>query len=173
MVSSMLTKFDAWFGRAIMHPPIVWLCQRTGSSQYAIASYAWMLAAWTLIMRLTFNGFGEWVWAILIVVVALFETSFAATNPDRPRPSSAGLRMLVLVFVLIDLIQFAMHSEHNGFHGFNWGARLGRFCVDRRICKEDPNDTAAQAIASKVLYPRSQGMMSVRSRGKYELSLYS
>ena len=121
MVSSMLTEFDAWFGRAMMHPPIVWLCQRTGSSQYAIASYAWMLAAWTLIMRLTFNGFGEWVWAILIVVVALFETSFAATNPDRPRPSSAGLRMLVLVFVLIDLIQFAIHSEHNGFHGFNWG----------------------------------------------------
>ena len=117
----MLNRFDVWFGRAIMHPPIIWLCQRTGSSQHAIASYAWMLAAWTLIMRITLNGFGEWIWAVLIVVVALFETAQAALHPDRSRRSSAGLRLIVLAFVAFDLVQIAIHTSHSGFKGFNWG----------------------------------------------------
>ena len=125
----MLTRFDAWFGRAIMHPPIIWLCQRTGSSQYAIASYAWMLAAWTLIMRITFNGFGEWIWALLIVVVALFETALAALYPDRPRRSSAGLRLIVLAFTMLDLIQLAIHTSRNGFTGFTWSHAWDLFAL--------------------------------------------
>jgi len=125
----MLRRIDAWLGRAIMHPPIIWLCQRTGSSQYAIASYAWMLAAWTLIMRITFDGLGDWIWALLIVVVALFETTLAALHPDRPRRSSAGLRILILVFTLYDVVQLAVRSGHTGFAGFNWGDAWDLFAL--------------------------------------------
>ncbi len=157
----MLMKIDAWFGRAIMHPPIIWLCQRTGSSQYAIASYAWMLAAWTLIMRVTFDGVGDWIWAVLIVAVALFETAQAALYPDRPRRSSAGLRLIVLAFVAVDLVEFLIRTRHSGFTGFNWGHAWDIFALVGEYAKTirtiPPRQLSKREASTKKVTPSAMG----------------
>ena len=84
---------------------------------------------WTLTMRITFNGFGEWIWALLIVAVALFETALAALHPDRPRRSSTGLRLVILAFTAFDLVQLAVQTRHSGFTGFNWGHAWDLFAL--------------------------------------------
>ena len=47
-----MRKLDLWIGTRLFHPPIIWLCQRTGMTQWAVSAYAWMAAAFTLVVRI-------------------------------------------------------------------------------------------------------------------------
>ncbi|WP_298690321.1 hypothetical protein [uncultured Sphingomonas sp.] len=116
----MIRRLDHWIGTRLFHPPIIWLCQRTGMTQYAVARYGWMLAAWTLVMRISFNGLGDWIFSALILVVTLLETWRAAVTPDAPTRRNDGLRLIILVFALIDVVKLVYVSAHQAFPGFSW-----------------------------------------------------
>lgn len=116
----MLDRLDRWFGKAIMQPPIIWLCQRTGMTQRAVYRYGWMLATWTLVMRIGFEGMGDWIFAILAILLTLMETARAAFMPDAPAPRSDFLRRIVLLFAIFDVVRLVMGAVQHGFQGFSW-----------------------------------------------------
>ena len=101
----MIRRIDHWIGNHLFHPPIIWLCQRTGMTQFAVARYGWMLAAWTLIMRISFEGVGDWIFSALIILVTLIETWRAAVIPNAPTRRSDGLRIIILLFAAFDEIE--------------------------------------------------------------------
>jgi hypothetical protein len=116
----MLKRFDHWLGKEIFQPPIIWLCQRTGMTQFAVARYGWMLAAWTLVMRISFEGVGDWVFAALILIVTVLETWRAAVMPNAPSRGNSGLRFIILIFTAIDIGTLVYTSARHGFPGFSW-----------------------------------------------------
>lgn len=116
----MIDRIDRWFGREIMQPPIIWLCQRTGMSQRAVSRYGWMLAAWTLVMRISFNGAGDWILSGLIILLTFRETAIAAMAPDSITVRNDMLRKLVLLFAAFDVVMLTVASALHGFPGFRW-----------------------------------------------------
>jgi len=114
----MLDRLDRWFGTEIMQPPIIWLCQLTGMTQRTVYRYGWMLAAWTLVMRISFEGIGDWVFAVVAILLTIMETARAAFMPDAPTPRSDFLRRIVLLFAIFDVVRLAMGTAQHGFHGF-------------------------------------------------------
>ena len=117
----MLTAIDQWIGRKLMQPVIIGLCQRSGMTQYAVARYAWMLAMWTLIMRISFEGVGNWLFAVLVIGMSVWETIQAATRPNMPMRSNEPLRKVILIFAAFDALTLAVRSYTEGFHGFSLG----------------------------------------------------
>jgi|GEM_PF-1024638 len=131
----MLRRFDRWFGQGIMHPPIIWFCQRTGMTQFAVTRYAWMLAAWTLVMRISFEGIGDWIFSALVVIVTVLETWRAAVMPDAPTRRNDGLRIIILLFALFDVGLLVFLSARYGFHGFSWGHAWDLFALIAEYAK--------------------------------------
>jgi hypothetical protein len=120
MSASALERIDRWIGRRIFHPPIVALCQRTGMSQRAVARYGWMLATWTLLMRISFGSLGGWVISIFVIVVTIIETARAAINPEAPIPRLDLLRRIILISTVLDIVALAIATSQRGFPGFEW-----------------------------------------------------
>ena len=71
----MLTAIDRWISRKLMQPMVIGLCQRWGMTQYAVARYAWMLAMWTLVMRISFEGIANWLFAARVIGMSVWERS--------------------------------------------------------------------------------------------------
>ena len=115
----MIRRLDHWIGSRVFQPPIIWLCQRSGMTQYAVSRYAWMLATWTLVMRISFAGVGNWLLSVLILLMTLIETYRAAMTPNLPIPRNDGLRCIILIFALVGLARVVIVSAQSGFPGFN------------------------------------------------------
>jgi hypothetical protein len=96
----MIRRIDYWIGTRLFHPPIVWLCQRTGMTQHAVSAYAWMAAAFTLVARI---GHGELGFAIVATLLAVTSTISAAVVPDMRRRPSLYFRVFIWALVLIDI----------------------------------------------------------------------
>jgi hypothetical protein len=143
----MLTAIDQWIGRKLMQPVIIGLCQRSGMTQYAVARYALMLAMWTLIMRISFEGVGNWLFAVLVIGMSVWETIQAATRPNMPMRSNEPLRKVYRGLSLLQL-----------------GSSLGYVCLDRGICEDDYHNSAQ---AEQNLEPEaSAGLIVARSADK-------
>jgi hypothetical protein len=135
MARTMIRRIDHWIGTRLFHPPIIWLCQRTGMTQFAVARYGWMLAAWTLVMRITFEGVGDWILSALIIVVTLLETWRAAVMPNAPTRRNDGLRIVILLFATFDIGMLVFVSARYGFPGFHWGHAWDLFALTAEYAK--------------------------------------
>lgn len=120
----MIRRIDYWIGTKLFHPPIIWLCQRTGMSQWAIASYAWMVGGFSLLMQIRIFGPGSNVlFAILAIFVAVAATLAAALIPDIPRRPSAYFRFFiwfVTAIGLADLVVWPSYANAHLMWGFAW-----------------------------------------------------
>lgn len=116
----MLERLDHWVGRNIFHPPIIALCQRTGLTQRAVARYGWMLAAWTLVMRISLTSIGGWIFSIVAILLTVIETARGAINPEAPMIRLDLLRRVVLVSALLDIVAVIVITRQRGFPGFEW-----------------------------------------------------
>jgi hypothetical protein len=131
----MIRRIDHWIGTRLFHPPIIWLCQLTGMTQYAVARYGWMLAAWTLVMRISFEGIGDWIVSAIILIVTVLETWRAAVTPDAPTRRSDGLRFVILLFAGLDIGRLIIVSSRYGFPGFNWSHAWDLFALVAEYAK--------------------------------------
>lgn len=131
----MIRAIDNWIGTRLFHPPIIWLCQRAGMTQYAVARYGWMLAAWTLVMRISFEGVGDWIVSALILAVTVLETWRAAATPDAPTGRSDGLRLIILLFAAIDIGTLLFVTARSGFPGLGWSHAWDLFALTAEYAK--------------------------------------
>lgn len=74
----MWTHIDAWIGKTLFHPPIIWLCQRLKLTQYRFSVYTWLIA---LFFWLTHNpkSWSDWflyVFLVLLTIVQMLITLF-------------------------------------------------------------------------------------------------
>jgi hypothetical protein len=132
---AMIRRIDAWIGTRLFHPPIIWLCQRTGMTQFGVARYGWMLAAWTLVMRIGFEGVGDWIFSALVLVVTVIETWRAAVMPNAPSRRSDGLRLIILLFAAFDVGTLIFLSARYGFPGFQWSHAWDLFALTAEYAK--------------------------------------
>jgi hypothetical protein len=107
----MIRRLDAWIGLRLFHPPIIWLCQRAGMTQYAVAAYAWMAAALTLVVRIRS---GDVVFAIVATLIAVLSTVSAALWPDMRRHRSLWFRVFIWALVLLDLVDRTVGNVRPG-----------------------------------------------------------
>lgn len=95
----MIRRLDAFLGKRMFQPPIIWICQRAGINQYAFYRFGWMLvglhALW--LDRGHFNG-----WTVWLIFFALTRVLSAGIYPDRPASPSFGLRVFFLVILAVD-----------------------------------------------------------------------
>lgn len=120
MPSSAIERVDHWVGRYIFHPPIIALCQRSGMSQRAVARYGWMLATWTLVMRINFLNAGGWAVAIFVIPITVIETARAAINPEAPTVRLDLLRRILLIVTALDIVALIFLTVQRGFPGLEW-----------------------------------------------------
>ena len=131
----MLNRLDAWIGRELMHPPITWFCQRTGMTQRAVSRYAWMLAAWTLVMRIGFDGIGNWLFAVLVILMTVRETAIAAIAPDRAAAPIGFLRRAIVLLTVFDIVTLTVVTARHGFPGLHWGLAWDLFALVAEYAK--------------------------------------
>lgn len=117
----MISRMDAWIGIRLFHPPIIWLCQRVGMSQYAVAAYAWLAATFTLVARMRTDGFGEILMTILISLLAVTSTVVTALYPDTPRRPSLAFRIVIWAFVVIDILHIYQQYQNGREVHPGWG----------------------------------------------------
>ena len=120
----MIRHIDYWIGTRFFHPPIISLCQRTGMSQWAVASYAWMAGGFSLLMQIRITGpQSSILYAVVATVVAVAATLAAALIPNTPRRPSAYFRFficLVTAIGLADLIVWPSRANADLMWGFGW-----------------------------------------------------
>jgi hypothetical protein len=90
----MIRRIDAWVGLRLFHPPIIWLCQRTGVTQWAFYRYAWWIYALWAVWRDDHRSTSDTVWLVLF---ALIRTVSAGLSLNSPAPTSLVLRCLLWV----------------------------------------------------------------------------
>lgn len=117
----MIWRIDRWFGTRIMHPPIVKLCQLTGLTQFAVSRYAWMLASFTLVMRMHGGSIANIVSATLITLCAVISTLLAALTPNWPGPPLTTIRKVILIIAVVDLIVALVDLQRTGSPQLGWG----------------------------------------------------
>ena len=104
-------------------------------TQFAVARYGWMLAAWTLVMRISFEGVGDWIFSMLVILVTVLETWRAAVMPDRPSGRTDGLRIIILLFAMFDLGALIVVSALHGFPALRWGHAWDLFALVAEYAK--------------------------------------
>ena len=131
----MLTSFDQWIGAKIMQPTIIRFCQFTGLSQFAVARYGWMIAAWTLVMRISFEGWGNWIYSLLAILLSLRETYLAAMHAEQPAAANDLMRRLILLFTAFDVCTLVMATYMRGSPGLNWSHAWDFFALVAEYAK--------------------------------------
>ena len=94
-----LRAADAWIGKTLFVPPIIWLCQRTGQSQFAISKLFWFIAALDAFYRAE-TLVQSVIWGLLSIVMMLT----ASLRADTPSRSLFGWRLLAIGFLLFDIL---------------------------------------------------------------------
>jgi hypothetical protein len=103
---------DHWIGLRLMHPPIVWVCQRAGISQYAFYRYSWWTAA---LLAVWLDANESKGFLIFDVLFALVRTLSAGINPDRPARSPLFIRVVLTAILLIDVGGIAVVGKVGAF----------------------------------------------------------
>lgn len=95
----MLTNIDKWIGETLFVPPIIWFCQLTRQTQYAVSRTFWFIAA--------LDGFyraDTWFGSILFGLASIFMMITAARRADAPTRSFVWFRMLAMLFLALDIL---------------------------------------------------------------------
>ena len=112
-------RLDYWIGTRLFHPPIIWLCQRTGLTQHAVARYAWMAATLTFVARIGSGPNYTSMWfAIFATAMALLSTIGTALFPGLPTHPSFGFRVALWAIGLVQLFA-VVRGDHLG-RDFAW-----------------------------------------------------
>jgi hypothetical protein len=107
----MIRRLDAWIGTRLFHPPIIWLCQRAGMTQFALHRYIWWAVALLVVYR---NDWKSWAWSAFVIFFALTRTISAAVAPDRAREGALWFRVLIWALIVLsvpDIIAGASPNE--------------------------------------------------------------
>jgi len=99
---SAVRRLDAWIGKRIMHPPIIWVCQRAGVTQFAVFRFLWWIVG---LQSLLMSNPTHVLWRTFCIVFAIATTVSAAVWPDRPvKADRGGLRAWLWAWLLLDLL---------------------------------------------------------------------
>lgn len=108
----MIRRLDYWIGTRLFHPPIIWVCQRTGLTQHAASRYAWMIATLTFVARIgsgpEYTGTGYIVFAVCMGVTITVATAFLANVTTTP---SFGFRLILWGIALVQALVEAVHPR--------------------------------------------------------------
>ncbi len=118
----MLTKFDIWLGKRLFVPAIIWFCQRTKQTQYAVANYATWLSILIVLYGVAEHrtwSWVEWVFAPLLTLVFAYQTYRTGRDPDR-RTTAFYMRKIIIVLLLIDLVLIGLTLALQE-NGDGWG----------------------------------------------------
>ena len=102
-------KIDAWIGKTLFIPPIIKLCQLTRQTQFAVSRLFWFIAALDGFYRAN-TLFSSILWGGMSVVMMITATKRA----DRPTASFMLLRLLSLLFLVIDVTEAATTGKWAG-----------------------------------------------------------
>lgn len=117
----MIRRFDYWIGTRLFHPPIIWLCQRTGLTQHAVARYVWMVATLTFVARIGSGPHYSGMWfAVFATAMALLSTVTTALFPGLPTHPSFVFRLMLWAIGLVQLLA-VVRGDHLG-PDFAWEA---------------------------------------------------
>ena len=131
----MIRRVDFWIATHVFHPPIIWLCQRTGMTQYAVASYAWLAAIFTFIADMRTAGVGDIVWSVIISVLAIVNTAVSALYPDMPRRPSFPIRMFIWAIAALGAVDLFAHYQTAGEFKGLWGIAWDIFALIAEYAK--------------------------------------
>jgi hypothetical protein len=125
----VIRRLDFWIGTRLFHPPVIWLCQRTGMTQYAVAAYAWLAATFTLVATLKSSSAGEIAVTVLISALAVITTVGTALYPDMPRRPSLTFRVFIWVITIINALDLICRYSAGGSGGSGWGGAWDAFAL--------------------------------------------
>jgi hypothetical protein len=91
----VLSRFDAWVGLRLFHPPIIRFCQATGYTQYRLSRDMWFVAGLFVSWRAVHDGLPWWWCALLLFGAAAMGVCAAFKSPDRPESGRSWLRAFI------------------------------------------------------------------------------
>ena len=149
----MIHRIDTWLGTRVFHPPIIWLCQRTGMTQWAISAYAWMAAAFTLVARIREGEIG---FAIAATLMAVISTVSAALWPNMRRRPALWFRVFIWALAMLDIVGRADGAGQSG-GAFAWSLVWDAFALIGEYAKTiaiiPPRKRRERAPAGKEALP--------------------
>lgn len=95
----MIARFDAWLGRTMFHPPIIWICQMTRQTQYALSKLIWFGVALYMFSKAE-GALGN----IFFGAVAFVAAVRAGAAADEEESSFRWLRMFIFSLMALDVI---------------------------------------------------------------------
>lgn len=104
-------------------------------TQFAVARYGWMIAAWPLMMRISFEQVGDRILSALVIFITILETWRAAVTPNAPARQNDVLRVMILCLTAIDIAMLVIASARTGFPGLNWGHAWELFALTAEYAK--------------------------------------
>lgn len=135
-------KVDHWIGRTLFVPPIIWLCQITRQSQFAVARLFWFIAALDGFYRAE-TLFGSILWG---GISALMMVS-AAWRADTPTFSFMVFRLMAVGLLLLDLAKAIATGEWAGLEFWIFVLVAEYAAIIRNIPPREKRQPAAPASA--------------------------
>ena len=104
----MIRRLDQWIGKHIFHPPIIWICQRTGFSQYQLSRYlAWIGVAIFLVICPR-SSWSDFLLFTLIAIILVVRTILLGVGSDRPMQSLGSTRFIALFAIAYNLLRITV-----------------------------------------------------------------
>lgn len=125
-------------------PPIIKLCQLTRQSQFAVSRLFWFIAALDGLYRAE-TLFGSILWGGISVVM-MFS---AAWRADNPTASFMALRLLAMVFLVLDLLKGAATGEWAGSEFWVFVLVAEYAAIIRDVPPREKRQAAAPASATE------------------------
>lgn len=97
----MIHRLDAWIGLRLFHPPIIWLCQRTGMTQWAFYRYLWWVFALWAVWRDPRDSVIGTVWIVGFALLRTLNAGLALNTPVRSSLLVRGIIYALLAIILI------------------------------------------------------------------------
>jgi hypothetical protein len=111
-------------GARIFKPLVIFICQRTGLTQYALYRYLWMTVAVLAVYGALVDKDG-WVWLTIVGLWAVITTVVAATIPNHPvnlHPViSQAFRVLFIVLSIVHALGHVASLATTGTFGWHVG----------------------------------------------------
>jgi len=100
---SRLTRFDAWLGLRVFHPPIIRFCQLTGYTQHKLHRDLWFAVALWVAWRANVDDRSWWVIGMLLFLCVIMGLRAAITPASFPGQTWSWFRLLILFWMLFSL----------------------------------------------------------------------
>jgi len=97
----MFDRFDAWLGKTAFHPPIIWFCQVTRQTQYAVSSLLWFAA----MLCLFYKADSFW-WQVMTGIMCVAGMVNAGLMADAVTESWSIIRKVWIIQTALDMTLF-------------------------------------------------------------------